>query len=148
MTADNLIHVADGLGRYVDDGFESGTQYWHGIRAISDEGELIAHGWHRTAAVDDDEPPSVVSEIKAVAENGNVLVSWSRPDENYQLHAYEISRGVDGQPPETIATTWQLDQTSLLDDDAPTSGQIVYEIVAMDFHWNKSAPGRVTINLP
>lgn len=147
MTAENLIHVGGGLARFVDEGVEPGTKYWHGVRVISAEGDVIAHGWHRTAAVDDLEPPTAPDGIIAFIENGEVRVIWATPEENYQLHSYQVFRGVDGEPPEQISATWRLDQLSFIDDDPPT-GQLVYQIRALDFHWNLSEPGGVTINFP
>lgn len=146
MTSENLIYVTDAGGRFADEGVVAGTEYWHGVREFSADGDITAHGWHRTVAIDDEEPPSTV-EVTAVAENGGVLVSWVPPDENYQLHGYRVFRGVDGEVPESIAVTWNLDQISFIDDEPPTSTAVVYEVVAFDFHWNKSAPGRVTIDL-
>ena len=147
MTADNRIHVSSAGGRFADENVVAGAEYWHGVREFSADGELTAHGWHQTAAVDDEQPPSVVDGITAVVEDGEVLVTWTEPDENYQLHAYRVLRGVDGEPPESMATTWRLDQRSFIDDDPPTSAEVVYEVVAMDFHWNQSSPGGVTIDL-
>ena len=146
MNADNLIHVTDAGGRFADEEVVAGMEYWHGVREFSADGDITAHGWHRTAAIDDEEPPSTV-EVTAVAENGGVLVTWVPPDENYQLHSYRVFRGVDGEPPESIAVTWNLDQISFIDDEPPSSAEVVYEVVAFDFHWNRSLPGRVTIDL-
>ncbi len=147
MTADNRIFVGDAGGTFTDEGVDAGIAYWHGVREFSADGVLKAHGWHKTAAVDDEQPPSVVGGITAIVENGEVLVTWTEPDENYELHAYQVFRGIDGEPPESMATTWRLDQRSFVDDDPPTSAVVVYEVVAMDFHWNKSSPGGVTVDL-
>lgn len=147
MTADNLVHVTDSGGRFADEDVEAGTEYWHGVREFSAAGELTAHGWHKTAAIDDEEPPSVVDGITAVLANGEVLVTWTQPDENYQLHGYRVIRTVVGESPERLATTWRLDQRSFIDDEPPTSSQVVYEVVAFDFHWNESLPGGVSVDL-
>lgn len=147
MTEDNLIHVADAGGRFADEDVEAGTEYWHGVREFSAAGELTAHGWHKTAAIDDEEPPSVVDGITAVLGSGEVLVTWTQPEENYELHGYRVLRSVDGEPSETLATTWRLDQRSFIDDEPPTAGEVLYEVVAFDFHWNESSPGGVTIDV-
>ncbi len=149
MTDDSRIHVANDLGSFIDEEVEPDTRYWYGVRIVDADDNLIAHGWHRADAVDDEEPPSPVPALTAVeADEDEVLVSWSKPDENYQLHGYRVFRGVDGETPESIATTWRLEQTSFLDDELPASGKVVYEVVAFDFHWNDSLPARVTIDLP
>ncbi len=147
MTNNNLIHTATEAGSFTDLGVEAGSKYWYGIRGLSADGDLISSGWHKAAAVDDEEPPSVVDGITATAKDGNVTVSWEQPTDNYKLHGYRIFRGIDGETPKHIAATWKLEQTTLIDDQAPTTGRIVYEIVAIDFHWNKSEPGRVEIDL-
>ena len=147
MTAENRIHIADDAGRFVDDGVESGTRYWFGLRALSDNGELIAHGWHRADAVTDTVPPSPVRNLTAVVDDGEVLMTWTQPEENYELHGYKVLRRVDGEEPEALSTTWDLDQTSFIDDRPPASGNLVYSIVAFDFHWNNGEPAEVEIEL-
>lgn len=146
MTMENLVHTATDSGRWTDEGVVAGTPYWYGIRALAADGSLVAHGWHRAAAVTDDEPPTPVGTLTVVVDGGDVLVTWTPPDENYELHGYRVFRGVDGQEPESISTTWNIDQTSFIDDDPPT-GQVTYRVVAFDFHWNDSAPADAAIDL-
>lgn len=140
MTADNLLHVADNSGQFVDDAVEENTSYWYGVRAFSAEGTPMAIGWHRADAVDDTEPPGVVEILSAELRDGEVLVTWAEPDENYELHSYRILRGVNGGELESLAVTWNMDQRSLLDDDPPRTGTVTYAVDALDFHWNRSSP--------
>ena len=142
LTAENLIHTATENGRVVDDTVEAGTQYWYGVRSLSASGDILAHAWHRADAVTDVDPPEAPG-VSATAQDGGVLVEWSVPDEGYELHAYRVLRGVDGAEPELLATTWTLDQRSFIDDDPPASEEVVYQVVALDFHWNVSSPGEV-----
>ncbi len=148
MTVDNLIHTGEAQGRFADDGVEEGTRYWYGVRGLSDDGVLLSHGWHRADAVTDLEPPDPVGVLSAVVEGAEVLVTWTQPDENYELHGYQIFRSLDGGEPEPMATTWKVEQTSFVDDRPPAAGQVTYEIVAFDFHWNDSEPARVAVDLP
>lgn len=149
MTADRVIHTASEAGRFVDNGVEGGTRYWFGIRTLDAEGALVASGWHGADAVDDTEPPSLVPDLVAVVDDGEVLVTWSEPDENYELHGYRILRSVDGEEPTSLATTWRTEQTSFVDDQLPLGGaEVTYGIVAFDFHWNDSAPAEVSVELP
>lgn len=147
MTDENVLHVATDIGRFVDETVEAGTQYWYGIRALDDDGALVAHGWHRADAVTDTEPPSLVKNLQATLDNGEVLVSWSQPDENYELHSFRVLRGVDGQELEQVSATWNIDQTSFVDDGPPATGKVTYAVVAMDFHWNLSDPAKVDIEM-
>lgn len=148
MTSDNRLHVATDIGRFVDDGVETGARYWYGIKALDSDGVLMAHGWHRADAVTDEEPPSPVGNLQVVLEGGEVLVSWDRPDENYELHSYQVLRGVDGEEPQVISNTWNLDQRSFIDDRPPVSGTVTYLVTSLDYHWNTSDPAEVTIDLP
>jgi len=148
MTAQNMIHVvADNQGDFADDDVEAGTPYWYGVRAVDANGLMVAHGWHRAAAVNDDEPPALVGDLTAVVENGEVLITWTQPEENYELHGYQILRSIDGGEPESMATTWRIEQTSFVDDRPPAAGTATYSIVAFDFHWNDSAPAEIDIDL-
>lgn len=148
MTVDNLIHTGEAQGRFTDDGVEEGTGYWYGVRGLSSDGVLLSHGWHRADAVTDLEPPDPVGALSAAVEGDGVLVTWTRPDENYELHGYRVFRSVDGRELESMATTWRTEQTSFVDDRPPSAGEVVYEVVAFDFHWNDSEPARVAVDLP
>ena len=147
LTTDNLIHSADDVGNFVDDGVDEGTRYWYGLRVLTPNGDLTGFAWHEAVAVDDTEPPSVIAELTAVTEGDNVLVSWSEPSENFELHSYRVLRGIDGAEPETVATTFDVEQRSFLDDTAPESGEVVYQVDSLDFHWNRSEIAQVVIDL-
>lgn len=147
MTDDTLLQIVFDAGRFVDEGVVAGSRYWYGLRALDAGGVPVAHGWHRTAAVTDTEPPSPVGSLTAGFDNGEMLVTWTRPDENYELHGYQILRGIDGEEPTSIIRTWNLEQTSFIDDEAPTSGIVSYAVVAFDFHWNDSAAVQVDVDL-
>ncbi len=147
LTDDNEIFVATEPGRTVDDSVVEGTKYWYGIRGFDADGTLVAVGWHRADAIDDLTPPSPVEIVSATVVDGQVQVTWAEPDENYALHAYRILRSVDDAEFETLATTWNLDQQTLIDDDPPT-GTVTYAVQAMDFHWNRSTPVGVEVVVP
>ena len=144
MTAENLIHTTDGAGRFADDTVEAGTQYWYGIRSLSANGDILAHGWHRADAVTDLEPPAAPT-VTASAQDGGTLIEWTVPDEGYELHSYRVLRVVDGAEPELVGITWNLDQLSLFDDMPLDSDDVVYQVTASDFHWNRSAPGQTEL---
>ncbi len=146
MTADNEIHVADDIGRFVDAEVTAGVRYWYGVRALSPDGAQVGHGWHRADAVTDTEPPAAAEPVSAKADQNGVLVAWTRPEENYELHGYRVLRSVNGGEPDSMATTYDLEQTSFIDDRPPTSGTVTYSIVAFDFHWNESIPAEITID--
>lgn len=147
MTADNLITTGDVVGSFVDDDVTDGEQYWYGVRGVDADGNAISVGWHWVAAVTDDQPPSKVPLSAQQPDVSSVLVSWSEPEENYQMHGYRILRAVGDSEPEVVATTWDLNQMSFLDSDPP-SGTVTYSVVAFDFHWNDSEPAEVTLELP
>lgn len=147
MTAENEVHIATATNAFVDDGVETGTRYWYGVRVLAADGALVAHGWHPADAITDEEPPTPVGGLEAVVKDGEVLLSWDEPDENYQLHSYQVLRGVDGAEPEGVSATWNLEQRTFIDDDPP-SGTVTYQITSHDFHWNVSEPSEITVDIP
>lgn len=145
MNDANLVHSGSEKGVFLDAGVTPGTRYWHGVRGLDADGVVLAVGWHRTVAITDEQPPDSV-QLSLERQIGSVLLTWSAPAENYQLHSYRILRAVDGGPAETVAQTWNLDQISFLDTDPPQA-VVTYSVVAFDFHWNGSEPTELTLDL-
>ncbi len=145
MTADTVVHTSDDKGVFIDEGVTAGTIYWHGIRGLGNDGTVLSVGWHPTAAVTDEQPPEPV-DVSLEQADGSVLLTWQVPAENYQLHSYQIRRSINGGEAEVVGQTWQLDQTSFLDDEPPT-GVVTYSVISYDFHWNLSEPTEVTVEL-
>ncbi len=144
MSAENLIHTGDFNGVHVDDAVTEGTRYWYGVRGLDADGAVVSTGWHLAAAITDDEPPAQV-ELTAEQTDGSVLLSWNQPAENYELHSYRILRAVGNEEPEVVASTWDINQTSFIDDDPPDE-LVTYSVIAFDFHWNGSEPSEVTLD--
>ena len=148
MTAANEIYTTGAgneVGDFTDTSVATGTKYWYGIRGLDDDGQVLSTGWHRADAVTDNEAPSPV-QVSVDLVDGAVQLTWSEPDENYELHGYRILRGVDGQELETVVTSWDLDRTSFVDDDPP-AGNLTYAVEAFDFHWNDSEPLPLEVDL-
>ncbi len=145
LTATNQIHSGDAVGVFLDDEVTAETRYWYGIQSLDDDGSPLSVGWHRAVAVDDEVPPAPV-EITLEQTNGAVQLSWNQPDENFELHAYRILRSVEGSEPEVVATTWNTDQTSFIDNTPPT-GALTYFVSALDFHWNESERTEVSVTI-
>ena len=145
MTVDNRIHVAAHNGTFLDDGVTEDAAYWYGIRGLDVDGNVMSVGWHQAVAVTDEEPPSPV--VLSLQETSDAIaLSWEQPEENFELHGYRIFRSVDNQEPETLATTWNIDQTTFIDNAAP-AGNVTYLVEAFDFHWNKSERSEVSIDI-
>lgn len=148
MTDANRIHTSvEVAGTYEDPTVEAGALYWYGVRGISADGTVLSHGWHRTAAVTDVEPPVPVSNLTAEVVDGEIVVTWDQTTDNFELHAYRVLRSVDGAEFEIVVTTWNLDQTSFVDDQVPGPAQVAYQVVSMDFHWNMSEPTIIDVDL-
>lgn len=136
MTADTLVQTIDATGTFEDASVVENASYWYGVRGLGADGSVASTGWHHTFAVTDEEPPAAV-DFAIEQTDGEVLVSWTPPAENFRLHAYRILRGTDGSELESMGMTWNLDQRSFLDTDPP-AGDVTYSVVALDFHWNLS----------
>ena len=136
MTADTLVVSIDATGTFEDTSVVEGTAYWYGVRGLNEDGSVASIGWHLTFAVTDDEPPAPI-DFEVEDGDGQVLISWTAPAENFQLHGYRIVRGEAGAELETVGMTWNLDQMSFIDPDPP-AGDVTYSVLALDFHWNLS----------
>lgn len=147
MTEDSFVGDVEFTGTFEDDSVEEGTLYWYGVRGLAADGTLLSHGWHLGYAVDDTESPTMVGDITAVLSDGEIVISWSRPTDNYQLHAYRVYRAIEGGKPEGVVATWDLDQTSFVDDPAVLSGEVTYSVIAFDVHWNQSDPATVVVTV-
>ena len=145
-TADTLLATTDFNGTFEDDVVAEGATYWYAILGMEVDGTVSSVGWHKTVAITDETAPETV-EFSVEGSADGVLVSWTPPEENFQLHAYRILRGVDSAEPESIATTWNLDQISFIDPNPP-AGEVTYSVVALDFHWNVSEGAEQTIVVP
>lgn len=146
LDSSNQIHSGDETGVYLDADVVAGTRYWYGVRGLDAQGEVLSVGWHEAHAITDEEPPSAVG-LSLANDDGTIRLDWSAPAENYQLHGYRILRSVDGTEPEVVATTWNLDQTSFIDEEPP-KGSVTYQVQAFDFHWNSSTPAQQTVSIP
>lgn len=147
MTAENVIHSsADEQGDFLDANVIEGSTYWYGMRSLNAADEVMATGWHRADAVTDEEPPSPV-ELSLDLENGAVLLTWDRPADNYEVASYHILRSVDGDELDGISAAYNPDQTSFVDPEPP-KGTVTYAVFAMDFHWNKTEPTVLTVEIP
>ena len=145
LAEENRIHDGPENGTFVDQGVIDGTAYWYGIRGLDAAGNVVSVGWHQAAAVTDEQPPSPVALTLEETEQ-SIMLSWNQPEENFELHGYRILRSVDDQEPEILATTWNIDQTTFVDDSAP-SGTVTYLVAAFDFHWNESERSEVSIDI-
>ena len=144
LTTTTLINSArDEAGVFLDDGVTPDTRYWYGIRSVDEAGAQLSIGWHRAAAVTDEEPPAPV-ELDFELTNGAVELSWNQPDENFELHAFRVLRSVGDEEPQLVVTTWNIDQTTFVDIDPPT-GTVSYFVQAVDFHWNESDRTEVAV---
>ncbi len=148
MTEDNLIHVGEEASTYADDTVVDGTRYWYGVRGVAADGSVLSAGWHRADAVTDEQPPDPVGNLQAELVDGEAVVTWTEPNDNYSMYGYTVARVLDGGEPEIVVTTWDPDQTSFIDGDISGASQLSYQIYAFDFHWNDSAPAEVSVQLP
>ncbi len=147
MTEASFVESVEAVGAYEDPSVREGEQYWFGVRGLAADGTLLAHGWHAVDAVTDEQPPAVVGDLTAVVVDGEIVVTWTRPTDNYELASYLVSRAVEGEELESVGAAYNPDQTTFIDDPATLSGAVTYSIVALDVHWNKSDPATVVVNV-
>lgn len=128
-----------------DKSIETGRFYTYLLRVVTGT-EVLERRWADTLAVTDETPPSAVTELAATFDDGEVLLEWAPSDDDVEFGSYGVYRtDLDGAP--YVGGPGDREQTSFIDDDVPASGQIGYEVVAFDFHGNRSDPAAVTIDL-
>lgn len=148
-----------GERRFVDDAVEPGTFYTYVLRVIADD-EVLERRWTDVLAVDDTTPPTMVGDVEFEVTAEGVLIEWSPSSDDVEFGSYGVFRidGIEGENGESggdaryIGGGGDIEQTSFLDDTvfgdgAPADGVARYEIVAFDFHNNRSEPAVIEVTL-
>lgn len=147
LTDETLIHDTDSAAPFTDSAVEPAARYWYVLVAFDDGGGFIDRRWTMADAVTDDEPPTPVTGLEAAVTDDQVVLTWDPSADNYRFERYAIRRSVDGEPSVYYGTGWTIDQTSFIDDAPPSSGIVVYEVIATDFHDNLAPAAVVTVSL-
>lgn len=140
-----------GALRLVDDDVEPGTFYTYILRVIADD-EVLERRWTDVLAVDDTTPPTAIVGVEFEVTAEGVLMEWSPSSDDVEFGSYGVFR-TDGEgDARYIGGGGDIGQTSFLDDTvfgdgAPADGIARYEIVAFDFHNNRSDPAVIEVTL-
>lgn len=139
------IHEAIGELTWIDTSVVTGRFYTYVMQIIADD-EVLERRWSTTLAVTDVTPPTRVTGVTATLQDGEILLEWSPSDDDVEFGSYGVYRtDLEGEP--YIGGPGDRQQTSFIDDDVPSSGDVGYEIVAFDFHGNRSEPSAVSVDL-
>ncbi len=136
---------------FVDAAIEPGAFYTYVLRVIADD-EVLERRWTDVLAVDDTTPPTQITNLQASITGEGVLLEWDPSSDDVEFGSYGVFR-TDGEgEPQYIGGGGDLGQTSFLDDTvygdgAPQGGVASYEIVAFDFHNNRSTPTVIEISV-
>ena len=150
----------DTLG-WTDDSVEAGTFYTYVMRVIADD-EVLERRWTDTLAATDTTPPPDITGLTAVVVDGDadpdpnangvatkeVLLEWDPGSDDVEFGSYGVFRTDLADEPQYVGGGGDLGVTSFVDNDIPPSGEIGYEVVAFDFHGNRSDPISITIEIP
>lgn len=145
-----FVEVVDAIG-YVDESVEPGGFYTYILRVIADD-EVLTRRWTDVLAVDDTTPPTKIVELEASVTAEGVLLEWAPSSDDVEFGSYGVFRTDGGGEPQYIGGGGDVGQTSFLDttvfgDGAPPDGVASYEVVAFDFHNNRSDPSVIEVTI-
>ncbi len=140
------IHEAIGVLEWTDNSVHQGNFYTYVMRVIADD-EVLERRWTNTLAVTDVTPPSTIEDLAWSTTDDGILLEWSPASDDVEFGSYGVFRTDLAEEPQYVGGGGDIAVTSFLDDDIPASGEIGYEVIAYDFHGNRSEPTAVTISL-
>lgn len=143
----NPIHEGVGTLSWIDDSVDPGQFYTYIMRVIADD-EVLVRRWTNTLAVTDETPPTDITGLTATVSDGEVLLEWDASSDDVEFGSYGVFRTDLAEEAQYVGGGGDLAVTSFIDDDLPASGEIGYEVVAYDFHGNRSTPVSITVSLP
>ncbi len=139
--AASLVYDGDDLVT-TDTTVEPDTFYTYVLIAWSGDA-VSAPRWTEALTVFDEIPPSPITGLTAEVTDDGVLLSWNRSTDNVEFAAYNVSLD-DGDQRTYIGGGADESATSFLDPE-PLDGPRTYEVVAVDFHDNRSDPAQITV---
>ncbi len=141
------VHEGIGTLSWIDESVEAGEFYTYVMRVIADD-EVLERRWTNTLAVTDTTPPTDITGLAATIEGGEVLLEWNPSEDDVEFGSYGVFRTDVGDEPQYVGGGGDIAVTSFIDNDLPSSGEVGYEVVAFDFHGNRSNPVAITVSIP
>lgn len=127
---------------HVDTTMAPDTFHTYVLEVVAD-GVALPLRWTEVLTVTDTTPPTPVHGLLAERTPDGVLLSWEPSSDDIEFAAYSVSLVVDGESA-YLGGGADLGQVSFL-DTRPPSSEAVYEVVAVDFHDNRSTPAVVAV---
>ncbi len=118
---------------------------------------MVTRRWTTALAVTDTEPPTAITGLTAEVTDDGVLLSWRPSTDEVEFAAYSVSIvSADGQTvylgggADATLTTFLDNQFGDVNGSGPASSgsTIEYVVEAVDYHNNRSEPGRISVTLP
>ncbi len=118
---------------------------------------VVTRRWTTALAVTDTEPPTAITGLTAEVTDDGVLLSWRPSTDEVEFAAYSVSIvSADGQTvylgggADATLTTFLDNQFGDVNGSGPASSgsTIEYVVEAVDYHNNRSEPGRISVTLP
>ncbi len=141
----DLLYRGPEVG-YVDERVEPAGLYWY-ILLVEHVDGTNQQRWTMADAVTDLEPPSTVRGLEVERIDDTIRLDWIASSDNYQFARYAIRRSVDGADFAFHGNSFDVNQTSFVDDQLPNAATVAYEVISVDFHDNRSTPAVVTVDL-
>ncbi len=139
----NLVYRGTELG-HNDQTVDSDTFYIY-ILVVDVDGEPSARRWTEALTVADTTPPTPITGLTGERLAGGIELRWNPSSDDVEFASYSVSLiGEDGSS-SYIGGGTEPAQSSFVDDQPP-SGSVIYEVVAVDFHNNRTDPVRIEVD--
>lgn len=143
LSGTSLVYEGTATG-FIDTDVESDTFLTY-VLVAQVGNDLTAPRWTQALTVDDTTPPTPITGLVANTTPDGVLLEWEMSTDDVEFASYSVSVLDDGEL-KYIGGGADESQTSFLDTN-PVDGATTYEVVAVDFHDNRSEPARVEIEV-
>ena len=122
------------------------NQFYTYVLDAEVNGKQLPRRWTEALTADDTQAPTAITGLKANVSPQGVLLSWNKSSDNVEFAAYSVSI-VEESRLKYIGGGADIEQTSFL-DNRPRSGLVIYAVVAVDFHNNRTEAATISVNIP
>lgn len=139
----NLVYRGTEL-QHNDQTVDSDTFYIY-ILVVDVDGEPSTRRWTEALTVTDTTPPAPITGLTGQRAGGSIELNWDPSSDDVEFASYSVALiGEDGTS-RYIGGGTEPARSSFIDDQPPTGGAI-YEVIAVDFHNNRTDPVRIEVD--
>lgn len=114
------------------------------ILVVDIDGEPSARRWSEALTTNDTTPPTPITGLTGKRSGDTIELSWNPSSDEVEFASYSVSLVNDDDSLTYIGGGTEPAQSSFI-DDKPSNGVNTYEVVAVDFHNNRTEPARIEV---